>query len=484
MTDVLPAREASDPTPDRPGRRPRPGASGWFRAVWRWHFFASFLVAPVLILLAVTGLIYLFRFQLEPLMHGDLMRVDPPSGSALTQPYELQLEAVQEAYPDASVLSLTEPKDAEETTRFSLVTADGASRDVYVDPYTGEVLGDLNPDTTLSGYAVRLHGDLMAGPWGDHVLELGACWAVVMALTGYYLFVRGWTARRRARRSGRGAAKLRSRHALVGALSGVGLLTLLITGLPWTGFWGEKVQTFATERGSSMWSTDPGAISDPTSKLDESLPHSHAVDIPWALQESEVPSSDAAAAGEPGERSVATVDTAVAVADGEGLRHPLTIALPAPDDTSGVFSVIGYAFDAPSDEKTVHIDRYGGQVVATYGFDDYPTLAKVVSQGIGLHEGRSFGLWSFWGAAAMCVAILAASITGPLLWWRRRPKGAARLGAPRGRMPLRATPLLVIGLVALGVFLPLFGISLVAVLALDQLVLRRIPALAGWFDAA
>lgn len=474
MTDVL-----IDPAPTE---KRATGRSGWFRAVWRWHFFASFLVAPVLILLAVTGLIYLFRFQLEPLMHGDLMRTDPPSQGALTQPYEVQYAAVQEANPDASVLSMTEPKNAEETTRFSLVTADGASRDAYVDPYTGEVLGDLNPDTTLSGYAVRLHGDLMAGPWGDHVLELGACWAVVMALTGYYLFVRGWTARRRARRSGRGPAKLRSRHALVGAVSGVGLLTLLVTGLPWTGFWGEKVQSYATVHGSSLWSLDPGAVSDPTSKLDESLPHSHAVDIPWALQESDVPSSDTTQAGRSG--SVANVDTAVEVADGEGLRHPFTIALPSTDDAGGVFSVIGYAFDAPSDEKTVHIDRYGGQVVATYGFDDYPTLAKVVSQGIGLHEGRSFGLWSFWGAALMCLAILFASVTGPLMWWKRRPKGAARLGAPRGRMPLKATPLLVVALVALGLFLPLFGLSLIVVLALDQLVLRRIPALAGWFDAA
>jgi uncharacterized iron-regulated membrane protein len=49
-------------------------------------------------------------------------------------------------------------------------------------------------------------------------------------------------------------------------------------------------------------------------------------------------------------------------------------------------------------------------------------------------------------------------------------------------MPLRASPLLLVGLVALGAFLPLFGVSLLAVLVLDQLVLRRVPALAGWFD--
>jgi len=256
---------------------------------------------------------------------------------------------------------------------------------------------------------------------------------------------------------------------------------LLVSGLPWTGLWGTQVQQLATDRGTSMWSLDHGGVSDPTSSLDESLPHSHAVDVPWGMGASPVPQSSVPAGGAEVESfSVANIDTAVAVADGEGLRHPMTVAVPG-DDAAGVFSVIGYAFDAPSDERTVHVDRYGAQVVSTYGFDDYPVLAQVVSQGIGLHEGRSLGLWSFWGSALMCAAVIFMCLSGPLMWWRRRPSGAGALGAPRGRMPLRATPLLGVGLVLLGVLLPMFGISLVVVLLLDQVVLRRVPALSSCF---
>ncbi len=71
---TLPAARERAPAPPDP-RRTR--TNGWFRAVWRWHFFASFLVVPILLLLATTGLIYLFRFQLEPLLHPDLMKVEP-----------------------------------------------------------------------------------------------------------------------------------------------------------------------------------------------------------------------------------------------------------------------------------------------------------------------------------------------------------------------------------------------------------------------
>ena len=464
-----------------PGRRPGPGRSGLFRAFWRWHFYASFLVIPILLVLAVTGLIYLFRFQLEPLLHPDLMTVSAPSETAIQQPYANQLAAVEREYPDATVVSMSEPREDGRSTVFSVTTDDGAARDVFVNPYGAEVLGSLDPDRTVSGIAVLLHGELMSGTVGDLVIELGACWAIVMALTGYYLFVRGWKARRRRLAKGAPGARLRSRHGVVGAVVGVGLLFLLVSGLPWTGLWGAKVQELATAQGSSLWSEDHGALSDPTSSLDESLPHSHSVEVPWGMGESEVPRSTAPADGEE-VRNVANVDTAVLAAADAGLRHPMTIALPA--DEEGVFSVIGYAFDAPSDERTVHVDQYGGEVVSTYGFDDYPVLAQVVSQGIGLHEGRSFGTWSMVGTTLMCLAIVFSCVTGPLMWWRRRPSRSGSMGAPRGRMPLRATPLLMVGLVALGIFLPLFGLSVLAILLLDQLVVRRVPALAGWFDAA
>ena len=478
MTAQLSPIPVNDRTPP-PGREPKRSPGGWFRAFWRWHFYASFLVVPILLLLAVTGLIYLFRFQVEPLLHADLMKVPVPANT-VTQPYAGQERAVERAYPDALIVSMAEPRSADRSTVFSTTASDGSTRDVYVDPYTARVLGSLNPDTTLSGIAVRLHGELMLGPAGDYVIELGACWAIVMALTGYVLFFKGRLARSRRRAARAAGAALRSRHAYVGAAVGLGLLFLLISGLPWTGFWGAKAQQIATSQGSSLWSSDPGAQSDPASSLDESLPHSHRQDVPWALGDSKVPEST----GSRTDASVANIDTAVEVADSRGLRHPMTVALP--DSDKGVYSAIGYAFDDPSAERTIHVDRFGGKVVSAYGYDDYPLLAKVVSQGIGLHEGRSLGLVNFWASALFCLAVIFMCVSGPLMWWRRRPKGqsgAARsIGAPRGRLPLKATPGLAAGLLTLGLFLPLFGASLVVVLVVDQLLLRRVPRLQGWFN--
>jgi uncharacterized iron-regulated membrane protein len=459
------------------GTAPPRGGQGWFRAFWRWHFYASFLVIPILLILAVTGAIYLLRFQVEPLLHADVMTVQPPADpNRITQPYATQLEAVQEAYPQLAVSSMTEPDASDRAARFSGTLPDGSTRDVFVDPWTGDVQGALNPDTTLSGAAIRLHGDLMTGPVGDAVIELGACWAVVMAVTGYLIFLRGRKARLRRLTARAKGSVLRHRHGWIGAVTGAGLLGLVLTGLPWTGIWGTQVQNWTTAHGTSLWGEDPGAQSDPASTLDESLPHSHKTDVPWALGKDKVPSSTNPGAGD--ERSVANIDTALLVGAQEGLLHPMTVALP--EDDAGVYSVIGYAFHDPGQEKTVHVDQYGAQVVSTYGYADYPKLAKAVSQGIALHEGRRFGLINFWVSLAFCVGVIILCTTGPIMWWRRRPSGSG-ISAPRRRLPIRSTWWVLLLLVALGLFLPAFGVSLLLVLLADWLLLRRIPRLRSTF---
>ena len=50
----------------------------FYNLAWRWHFYAGLLVAPFMVMLALTGIIYLFKPQLDPLMYGELLNV--PAG--------------------------------------------------------------------------------------------------------------------------------------------------------------------------------------------------------------------------------------------------------------------------------------------------------------------------------------------------------------------------------------------------------------------
>src|SRR3546814_20015697 len=100
----------------------RTSRAGWFRAFWRWHFYASFAVVPILLVLSVTGLIYLLRFQIEPLLNADVMTVEQPADMDFTQPYSVQLAAVERAHPDPTIVSMTAPIEEGSTNSFSILT--------------------------------------------------------------------------------------------------------------------------------------------------------------------------------------------------------------------------------------------------------------------------------------------------------------------------------------------------------------------------
>ena len=73
----------------------------FYNLAWRWHFYAGLFVAPFMVLLALTGIVYLYKPQLDALLYADLLQV--PAGGQRLAADEL-LARVREAYPHAQAL--------------------------------------------------------------------------------------------------------------------------------------------------------------------------------------------------------------------------------------------------------------------------------------------------------------------------------------------------------------------------------------------
>ena len=505
---------STEPQGERPGPGGTPRRGGAFRAFWRWHFYASVLVVPIMLMLSITGLVILFKDTLDPVLNPGVITVDVP-GTGAPKALSAQEAAVRAAYPEARITAVQQGAE-DRATFFTVTYGADRTRNVYVNPWTAKVTGSLDPARLPSNIATEIHGKIVFGrlsevslgtdplkavgathtagsedTWalgdvGDRIIELAACWAVVMTLTGYYLFLRGRTARLRNVGRRLRAARLRNDHARYGAVLGIGFLLLVASGLPWTGVWGKAVQNLATGQGSTLWGDDPGAESTLGAKLTEI--GSNAKPAPWAEGAAPMPESmpgmdHGTATGTSGATPVG-IDQVVAAATADGAPGPYYVTYP--DGAKGVYSVLADqwhdaanpAFSDVSKERTVHVDQYSGQVIGRYAFGQYSIPAQVVSQGIALHEGRRLGSFNLVASAAFCLGVAFACISGPILWWKRRPKGGG-LAAPRGRMPLRTSKWLLAGFVVLAVFLPLFGVTLVLVLAFDRLVLPRLPRLAA-----
>ncbi|MBX3015080.1 MAG: PepSY domain-containing protein [Caldilineaceae bacterium] len=446
-------------------------ANKFYLATWRWHFYAGIYVVPFLIMLASTGLIMLYQDQIEGLQYGDRLFVTPGETSA---PASTQYQAVQAAYPDAAVTQYITPPAANRSSQFAITTAAGQGLMVFVDPYTATVLGDLDRDTTWYTWANTVHGTLLIGDTGDRLIEIAAGFAIMLVITGLYL----WWPRERQEvlrafwprwRAGKRIV-WRDLHSSVGFYASLMIIFFMISGMSWTGIWGTKFVQAWNSFPAEKWGAP---LSDQTHAA---LNHGELEEVPWNLEQTPLPLSGSmvGAPGIPADVPV-TLDTVIVYARDNGFT---TFRVNLPQSDTGVFTVSadtmsGDITDARQD-RTIHLDQYTGKKLADIGWQDYSLIAKGMAAGIALHQG-DMGWWNLLLNTLFCLAILLISVSGVVMWWLRRPKRSLRLAAPPmpSNMPLWKGAVVIMLLISLA--FPLVGITLLTVLALDLLILSRIP---------
>ncbi|MFC4544889.1 PepSY domain-containing protein [Paenactinomyces guangxiensis] len=116
--------------------------------------------------------------------------------------------------------------------------------------------------------------------------------------------------------------------------------------------------------------------------------------------------------------------------------------------------------------------------MADLRFKDYGPVAKAISIGIALHEGRYFGWINQFINLLVCIGFIGIAALGPVMWWKRKPKG--KLGAPPFPKNFKMVKGVSVITIALGVFFPLVGMSLLLVFLLDWFILRRVPKVRAW----
>ena len=126
----------------------------------------------------------------------------------------------------------------------------------------------------------------------------------------------------------------------------------------------------------------------------------------------------------------------------------------------------------------VTLDPNTGLVPKRENFDQRPWVDRLVGIGVAAHEGQLFGVFNRLLGLFTAVGLVLLSVSASVLWWRKRSVGL--LGAP---VPTRK-PTFSWGLAALiagfAVYLPMLGLSLLSVLLVERLSLRRVPKPQRW----
>ena len=440
--------------------------SDLYRAVWRWHFYAGLFVLPFLVLLAVTGSLYLFKDEINGVVYHDKMKVEAQSGPTL-RPSELVADAL-DAHP-GTLTGFRPPAAPTEAAQVNIKDADGLKDVVYVDPYSGRVLGSLWDGGAAGSplmYVVRKIQSLdYIGWWANRIIEAVAGWAVLLVLTGIYLWwPRGRAVGKFALRQTTGRPWWRDVHAVTGIYTAAFILFFALSGLPWTGVWGDQFYKLSYAMGLGM--PDGYWEKVPVSKV----PVAEALDrSPWIIQEQAMPVSPPPAAS----ATPVSLDRVVDTVEAAGIVKGYAIAVP--DTPGGIFTASVYPDDVRG-ERIIHVDQYSGKILFDMGLADLGALGAAAEWGVSLHMGQQFGLLNQLVLLNACLAIILMAVSAVMIWWKRRPAGA--FGAPQVPADYRVPPALYAVAIACGIFFPLVGLSLLIV-ALIEVALhlsRRKPA--------
>lgn len=350
------------------------------RVLLRLHLIAALAAGAFLAVFGITGSIMAFEPELDHLLHRRESYVTPQgtpkSLAALATAASTALPAAK-----ATGYLLSASPDLSYQVLFG-------SRRVFVDQYTGAVLGvrDAGPDFLARVH--QLHLRLLIqnrADTGKTIMTWAGAALLVLLFSGLYL----WWPLKRYTIAGRRARRLWfDIHNTVGIFTFVFLLALGVTGVV-IGFDDDFVPLiYKTTRSAPlvMYARLPPMKATPSGP---SIGPDRAVAI--------------ATAALPG-------------------ATPVSVNVPPP---TGVYTIAArYPEDStPGGRSRVLVDQYSGAVLMAEGSRTAPAGSRLITLNRAIHTGDVFGIPSKAVMSMASLAVVVQLASGLLLWWRKRSRG-------------------------------------------------------------
>ena len=403
---------------------------------WRWHVIAGLLSLPFVILLTVTGIVYMFKAEVNHYFYHHMTEVTPQLSQPLS--YEQQLASVQR-FSNLPVVSLTLASNANQASVFRLKGKGRTKHLVYIDPYTGTTMGEFKQADSLMYNIRKLHGELLLDKPGTLVVELIASWFIVLLTTGLIIW---WPSTKQLagvfsiRFNASRRILWRDLHAVTSFWIGLILLIVIAGAMPWTDVFGtnlKRVQKITDSGYPMAWRSDKGVSSQ--------------------------------IVGSP-----LTLDEMVLKAQSQSLQGVIEIKLPQKDE--GPFKVSNRSFWL-SDQQVMYFDQYSGDPLKQLTWDDVGILMDMRQVFMRLHQGE-YGRANWWILLIGCMLFLVANIASIIAYVKRKPR--QRFGIPAVPKSFKMGYGLLLLIMLLAVVFPLFGLSVILIVGGQYVFKKQLSA--------
>jgi uncharacterized iron-regulated membrane protein len=352
--------------------------------VFNLHSWFGICAGASMILIGLTGSLLVFSEELDDSIYKEYAVVSPTSAP---QSFDALISDLRVQYPDAKILRLTKSHSADKA--YTAILQIGNERlYTYQNQYTGKVTGKIEVHSRLTNWLLRLHFTLLARPFGDALVAIVGFLFIALSLTGLWIQRKSLFSVYTKAIRWKAGAKVASHdlHLLMGSMSVVFCFVLAVSGFYM------MLYTLDLE----WWQKQFAARKVPQEKRVETKPFVLTLSVDSLMNVSKTLISD---------------------------FEPRSAILPQNDKAS--IRVLGYATSANpfyngfSSYVNFNSD---GSVLKVHDIRHASLSERAEMMLKELHFGQFGGIWIkvIYCLGGFTPAIL--SITGFVLWWKRRRK--------------------------------------------------------------
>ncbi|TGE29537.1 PepSY-associated TM helix domain-containing protein [Hymenobacter metallicola] len=160
------------------------------RRLFALHRWLGLGTGLLLLVISLSGVVLLFEPELDQALHPSLLSVPPPPAGARSS-LDRVLREARQRFPQPAYLRLRRlPRAATAAVEVSVDQPDHTWTLAYFDPYTGQYLGQRNARAHFFGWLLGLHYSLLAGPGGELTVALLGVALLLSVLTGAVVYRR------------------------------------------------------------------------------------------------------------------------------------------------------------------------------------------------------------------------------------------------------------------------------------------------------
>lgn len=387
------------------------------------HLWLGLISGVVVVILCVTGCLFVFQTEITAWLHKKELFVTPPAAGAHPLPLSVLRQKAQAALGERKrvniITAYADPDRAWEFMAYKpgdpdAVTFPGSVdyyESAFVDPYTGRVTGRMNYMHNFFIIVKYIHWSLyLSTKYGQPVTGWATLIFVISLVTGLIM----WIPKRWNRAEKHKAFTVRWKaafkrlnydlHNVLGFYAVVIALVLAFTGLVYAFTWFNSA-VYAAGAGTAKAPEQPVYVSD------------------TAL---------AGVSHDPLDPAFAATVKAYPDAKRYGVSVPSSPQAPL---TVTAYQQREVYYDA----STAYFDRYSGQRLGDQRYNDMNNGEKLIMMNYDIHVGAIGGLAG--KIIAFLVTLICGSlpVTGFIIWWGKKKKGIQK--TITGKKPVRKSRL-------------------------------------------